>query len=70
MIVGAWNIKDLSHPTKRDAIKRFVLKNKVDIMAILESRLRNNDSLYSFISQWHVNSIVGCANNFRIVLLR
>lgn len=48
MIVGSWNTRGLTHPSKKEAIKQFTTRNIVTIMVVLETRLLLVDSLFGF----------------------
>lgn len=71
MIVSSWNIRGLNYPTKKEAIHTYLRRNKVAIMAILETRIRegNLHSSRSFARNWSMDSNVGLASNIRNVLL-
>jgi hypothetical protein len=39
MIIGCWNVRGLNQPLKQHGIYEFLIKNKVDIMGLLETKL-------------------------------
>ncbi|XP_059284882.1 uncharacterized protein LOC132038189 [Lycium ferocissimum] len=42
MIISSWNIRGLNLPFKQKELKAFMLKNKVSLMAVLETRVKEN----------------------------
>ncbi|XP_056691623.1 uncharacterized protein [Spinacia oleracea] len=61
MIICSWNVRGLIDPNKTRELKSFLSVNKVDVIAILETRVRENNN--SKIQQklgggwnWHCNS--------------
>ncbi|XP_021859027.2 uncharacterized protein [Spinacia oleracea] len=61
MIICAWNVRGLNDPNKTRALKSFLSVNKVDVIAVLETRVKENNN--SKIQQklgggwsWHCNS--------------
>lgn len=44
MIVSTWNIRGLNKPLKQKEIRAYLLKNKVDICGILETRVKKGNS--------------------------
>lgn len=45
--LGAWNIKGLNWPLKQKEVKLFIGSNKIDVMVILEMKVKkiNMDSV-------------------------
>lgn len=40
--IGEWNIKGLNSPLKQKEVRLFVSRNKLDFIAIVETRVRYN----------------------------
>lgn len=61
----------LNHPNKKEALKNYVRRNKVVVMAVLETRIREQTlrSISSFGSYWEMDSNAGLASNIRIIFL-
>lgn len=45
MKISFWNIRGLNYPNKQVAIRNFVFVNKIDVMAVLETKVKENKSL-------------------------
>lgn len=43
MIIGSWNIRGLNDPSKSEAVKGWVKKYKINIFAINETRVRQQN---------------------------
>ncbi|XP_056690314.1 uncharacterized protein [Spinacia oleracea] len=61
MIVCAWNIRGLNDPNKTRTLKQFLSKNNVDVIAVMETRVKdkNKDKVQQKIGKawtWHCNS--------------
>lgn len=69
MLINSWNIRGLCHPSKKEAIKRFTMRNNISIMVILETRLRDIGGVSTFGRDWTIDINHGYARNIRIVLL-
>lgn len=65
MLISTWNIRGMNHPSKEEAVVRYLRRNNIAIMALLETRIRdvNASSLESFRSSWSIDSNLGMANN-------
>jgi exonuclease III len=40
MKIAFWNIRGLNHPLKQNGVKHFPVSNNVDVVAILEMKLK------------------------------
>ncbi|KAK9715370.1 hypothetical protein RND81_06G160600 [Saponaria officinalis] len=40
MIIATWNVRGINHPSKQQELKQFFLKHKVDVMGVLETRVK------------------------------
>ena len=55
MIVGYWNIRGLNNPSKQHEIVKFVLSNHIDVLGIIESKVRIPNQVKiqrSFLPSW------------------
>ena len=56
MIVGCWNIRGLNCPSKQGEISKFVLSNHIDVLGIIESKVRipNQENIQKhFLPNWN-----------------
>lgn len=69
--IGAWNIRGLNTTLKLEDVDSYTKRNKVDIMGILETRIRVNNIgvLSSLEKHWCIDSNVGLAKNIRVVVM-
>lgn len=69
--IGVWNIRGLNDTLKIDVVNSYTRSNKVDIMGVLETRIReeNKDLLNQFAIGLSIENNVGIARNIRIVIL-
>lgn len=44
MIVCSWNIRGLNDPNKTTTLSKFLSRNKVDVMAVLETRVKHKNT--------------------------
>ncbi|XP_074277918.1 uncharacterized protein LOC141601526 [Silene latifolia] len=44
MIISSWNIRGLNDPIKQQEIKGYLIKNKVEVFGLLETRVKINNS--------------------------
>ncbi|KAK9676437.1 hypothetical protein RND81_11G077000 [Saponaria officinalis] len=72
MIISTWNIRGLNAPSKQQEIRAFLLNQKVDLMGILETRVRaHNASKVQrgiFSHTWKLVANYQCHENGRIWL--
>ena len=40
MKLGCWNIRGLNHPSKQNEVSKFVFSNHIDVLGIIESKVR------------------------------
>lgn len=61
--IGAWNVKGLSSALKSDTVNTFIRTNRVDVMGLIETRIREvNSSLLSrFGNYWNMVNNLGIA---------
>lgn len=54
MIISTWNVRGLNHPSKISEVKRLVKSNRVNIIAILETRVKRNSGIVQkkLIARW------------------
>ena len=43
MIICSWNVRGLNAPSKVVEVRRFLQKNKIDVVALVETRVRDNN---------------------------
>ncbi|KAK9682101.1 hypothetical protein RND81_10G050400 [Saponaria officinalis] len=70
MIISTWNIRGLNDPSKQLEIGAFLLHHKVDLVGILETRVREHNGLRVqrsiFSHTWKLVSNYQCHDNGRI----
>lgn len=68
---GALNIRGLNTPVKHDAIRRYLTSNKLAILAVMETHVRDKNFVVfnSFSSRWSLVTNKGLARNVRIAIL-
>lgn len=56
LTLGAWNMRGLNTTLKRNMMNNYILRNKVVVMAVLETRIRdvNSSLLSAFSKSWMV----------------
>ena len=55
MIISSWNIRGLNFPIKQKEITRFISHNQIDVIGIIETKVRmpNQAKIQSnFMPQW------------------
>lgn len=45
MKIASWNIRGCNKPLKQQELKRFLLQNKIDVLGVLESRIKRGNFL-------------------------
>lgn len=41
--IGAWNVKRLNNPLKQKEVRTLIFRNKIDFVAIVETRISDNN---------------------------
>ncbi|KAK9689488.1 hypothetical protein RND81_09G062300 [Saponaria officinalis] len=63
MRLASWNIRGVNHPSKQQVVRHFLLKHRVDVMGMVETRVKvHNDGIIEaklFGHNW------GLANNYQ-----
>lgn len=72
MIIASWNIRGFHIPLKHLRMQRFFIKKKVDVMAILESKLKRGafKNIIDWKFQgWNLTSNLNSHHAGRIIIL-
>ncbi|GAV76604.1 hypothetical protein CFOL_v3_20077, partial [Cephalotus follicularis] len=67
-----WNVRGLNNPSKHREVSHFILSNKISLLALLETRLREsnvNHVVKSIRRQWHFCSNHNASLPGRIVVM-
>ena len=46
MIISSWNIRGLNHPSKQLEVAKFIYDNNIDVMGIIETKVRIENEIF------------------------
>lgn len=58
MIVTTWNVRGLQQPPRQAAVTDFIKNNKVDVMGLLETKMKTNNFKFFMHNNFPENLLI------------